>query len=208
MHLSTRKSPAVPPHRPRVTSIDGILPAPKLELTPAVTSRRFPPWFRRAVLLVLALMVCSVLVYGVLHLVRRPGVRRPSVPRLPARIVSEVSGFNVFSIKPGFATDFRLRPSSVSYRQGVLEFVMVNSVGKTLVFTEEALPSGFSPASIRASNQLNTEYGKVFITSDTTRTTGSLISANGTWVIINAPNPIGSSLMEQIVQALAPVAKS
>ena len=124
---------------------------------------------------------------------------------LPGTITKQINGFDVYYLKPSFSTDFVLQPSSVKYQNGVLLFSMSNPVGKKLVFTEEPIPPHFDPSILQTTSQSNTEYGAIYITADSDRTVGTLFSLDKTWVIVNSPDPIGQTLMEQVLDALQPI---
>jgi hypothetical protein len=131
-------------------------------------------------------------------------VWRPT-PGFPASLARQVEGFRPYYFKRGFVTDFVMQRQTLSYHSGVLVFALKNPVGKTLVFTEQAAPPNFDPSVLITTKQFSNEYGRAVITDDQARTTGALLTQDKTWVIINAPNPVGADTMQQILQALVPV---
>jgi len=74
-----------------------------------------------------------------------------------------------------------------------------------LAVTEEALPPSFNTSTLNATTQFNTAYGQGLINGSSLQTTGSLITQNNTWIIINAPQPVNTATMEQMIKALVPV---
>ena len=155
-----------------------------------------------SVLTSVVIVAAGVGAFGVWHQLGHSS--SPSFGNLPIGVVEQVKSFKVYWLKPSFSTDFVLQPSSVHYDSKVLVFSMVNSVGKTLAFTEQIIPPHFNSAVMTVDTNIDTEFGRGYIVSDSSRTTGALVTSDNTWIIVNAPQSIGSSLMQQILQALVP----
>lgn len=124
----------------------------------------------------------------------------------PVATAREIKGFHLYYFGTALQSNFRLQTSTIAYQSGVLLFSLSNPAGATLVFTEEATPPSYTISQLHADRQFQTGYGKAFITDGATRTTGALFTADGTWVLINAPQPIGADLMQEILNALQPQA--
>jgi hypothetical protein len=144
--------------------------------------------------------VCAV----ALALTDTPKHRIGQSSGLPPSVISQVQGFRVYYLKPSYQTDFTLNTATVNYRGGVLLFEMTGASDTTLVVTEQATPPNFDISSITADKQSSTQYGKSFITDAAARTTGALITTDHTWILVNAPKPIGGDLMQEIVNNLVP----
>ncbi len=123
---------------------------------------------------------------------------------LPQSAVNQASGFTLYYFKPNFTSNFNLEAGTVDYQDNVLEFGMEDSAGNTLAFTEEAIPPGFDTSTLKADAVYNNEYGHAYISDLVDRTTGALFTNDGTWILINAPKPIGADAMRSIVDNLAP----
>lgn len=122
----------------------------------------------------------------------------------PIQIQQEIQGFKPYYLNSSFSTDYVLQSNTVSYDEGVLLFSLKNPSGNTLVFTEEATPPNYDISQLEADNQFQTGYGQAYITNAAIRTTGALFTSDHTWILINAPNPIGADLMQEILNALVP----
>jgi len=158
-------------------------------------------WPKRLIAGALCLIVLLVVVTVVLLVTRN----HPQVSNdIPRSVTQQVQGFKVYFPKPGSLTSFSLVPQSVSYKYGVLIFSMSGPTGKSLIFTEEAIPAGYDISALQADKQYNNLYGQAFITDGTNRTTGALFTQDKTWILINAPQPIGANQMQQILDSLAP----
>jgi hypothetical protein len=129
---------------------------------------------------------------------------RYSFGSLPAATIAQISGFRAYYFRPGLSTDFAIQQNTIVYQSGVLVFSMKNPIGKTISVTEEATPTHYDPSTLQTTKQFNTEYGQAVITDGTDRTTGALFTSDNTWVLINAPSPIGSNLMQKFLEALSP----
>jgi hypothetical protein len=149
-----------------------------------------------------AIFVVAAIGWFLLFYMRWHAGNQPSV--FPVAFKHQIKGFTFYYLKPTFSTDFVLQPDTVGYQSGVIVFRMKNPAGKTLVFSEEATPAGYDPSTLKTTKQFNTEYGQAVVTDDRERTTGALFAQDRTWVIINAPQPIGTDLMQQILGALTP----
>lgn len=148
-------------------------------------------------------VIVGILVIGVLALLHPRA--SSAKPDFPAATIRQISGFKFYYFKPGFSTDFKLDQNSIHYQSGVLIFSMKNPAGKTLAFTEQASPPHFEADMLQTDKQFNTEYGQAFVTDQADRTSGALITQDNTWIIINAPSPIGADTMQQLLNALGPV---
>ena len=126
---------------------------------------------------------------------------------LPPSVIRQIDSFRPYYLQPTYPTDFTLQQNTVKYAFGVLVFSLHNSTGKTLSVTEEATPSQYDPSTLHTTKQFNTEYGQAYITDSTDRTTGSLFTSDKTWVIVNAPSPVGSDFMQQFLEAFTPAKK-
>lgn len=156
-------------------------------------------------LLVVTISVTATLALGIWfwHNVQS----KQSANTLPAAVTQQINSFKPYYLKPTFTTDFSLQQNTVKYQYGVLVFSLMNSTGKTISITEEATPSQFDTSTLQTTKQFNTEYGQAVITDGSDRTTGALFTSDKTWVVINAPRPIGADLMQQFLDALTPVKK-
>jgi hypothetical protein len=126
------------------------------------------------------------------------------VSAFPAATAERITSFKFYYFKPGFQTDYTLQPSTVVYQAGVLIFNMKGPLGNSLAITEEKLPPHFDVSSITANTQIATPYGQAYISSSAAQTTGSLITTDNTWIIINSPQTSSSGVMQQMLDALRP----
>ncbi|HEX8389965.1 MAG TPA: hypothetical protein VF597_00925 [Candidatus Saccharimonadales bacterium] len=113
-----------------------------------------------------------------------------------------VTGFQPYYFSQLPVAGFSLAKGSVSFTDGVLVFTLVNDVDKTLVFTEQKTPSAFDIGSLRGDKDFKTLYGQAYITDGQSRTTGTLLTDDNTWILINAPRPIGADSMQTILNSL------
>lgn len=154
---------------------------------------------------VLVVIVGGVFAY---HVLTAPATHRiEDTSAFPVSTIQQIQGFNFYYFQPSFQTDFVLQRSSVNLQAGVLVFQMKNPTGQTLAFTEEATPSGYDTSSLQADKQFTSRYGQAFITDAPLRTTGTLFTSDNTWILVNAPKPIGADLMQQVLDALQPVGR-
>lgn len=120
---------------------------------------------------------------------------------LPATVTSQVH-FKLYYFNSPIPGNFHLAQNKVDYKNGVLIFELKNPSGKTLAFTEEATPKDYDVTQLKADKDYSTAVGKAYITNGETRTTAALFTKDGTWILVNAPDPIGSDAMQQIINAL------
>jgi hypothetical protein len=125
---------------------------------------------------------------------------------LPFAVARKIKGFHFYYFGDSFKNNFELQTNTISYENSVLLFSLKNPAGSTVVVTEEAIPPSYSISQLRADLQFQTGYGTAFITDGATRTTGTLFTTDGPWVLINAPQPIGTDLMQQFLSDLQPEA--
>jgi len=161
---------------------------------------------RKVLLYVLGTLVILFIGTVLFHsYIARPKERTGAVIPFPASVVGEINAFHFYYFRSGLQTDYVLQPSSINYLSSVLVFDMKNGAGNTLAVTEEALPPSFNTSTLNATTQFNTAYGQGLINGSSLQTTGSLITQNNTWIIINAPQPVNTATMEQMIKALVPV---
>ena len=152
---------------------------------------------RRLIVVVSVAVIVGVILGGVaigLIVHSKPG----------SSVLSRVSGFTPFVPKAGAQSDFKMVQSSLHYSQGVLLFSLQNPVGASVAVTEQKLPDGYNAAQLATGSPVSTEYGQAFITDTPGQTVGTLVSSNKTWVLLNAPTPIGTDAMQQVIESLSP----
>jgi hypothetical protein len=126
----------------------------------------------------------------------------PKLP-LPSNITTAITSFTPYFFDNSSVEGFKLIEDSVSYQAGVLVFTMKNDKSsKTLIFTEQKTPGNYDIGSLRGDKEFKTQYGQAFITDGTARTTGTLFTDDKTWILINAPQPIGADAMQKILSSL------
>ena len=122
-------------------------------------------------------------------------------------VASDISSFIPYYFESDTVEGFDLVNDSVSYDGNVLVFTMQNDNGKTLVFTEQSTPNGFDSGSLRGDKEFKTPYGQAYVTDGQARTTGTLFTDDKTWVLINAPQPIGGDTMQKLLSDLRRVTR-
>jgi hypothetical protein len=165
------------------------------------TQKHFIPRHYKHLLIGISTLIVTLTIGSAIYTLIAHGHKQPP-STLPPAVLKHVSGFKAYYFKSNFTTGYKLIASSVKYQNGVLIFGMKNASGKTLAFTEEATPPGFSVNSLRADKQFDTSVGQAFITDGAIRTTGALFTTDHTWVLVNAPQAIGADLMQQILDNL------
>ena len=154
---------------------------------------------------ILGLAGCVLLIVGSsLIIIKIVNHRNVATSTFPAAVLRQIHGFKFYYLKSGSSIGFVLQPDSISYQSGVLIFNMQGPAGKTLAFTEEATPPNYDISALQADKQYTNLFGQAFITDLSDRTTGTLFTHDKTWVLINAPQPIGADLMQQILDTLTP----
>ncbi|MEO5690715.1 MAG: hypothetical protein ABIQ64_00835 [Candidatus Saccharimonadales bacterium] len=121
-------------------------------------------------------------------------------------VTSKIKTFSPYFFRDGEIGGYQLQRDTVSYEKNVLVFTLKHtSSNKEIIFTEQAIPSGFAIDALQADKEFQTTYGKAYITDGLSRTTGALFTDDKTWILINAPQPIGAESMEQLLSLLKPV---
>ena len=153
----------------------------------------------------LPVILAVILIYGfAVHTLIPPKKYPFDRSTFPAKVLDSIQGFTFYYLRPGFGTDYTLVPNSVAYQNQVVVFELRNPQGKTLAVTEEATPPAFDTSNLQATNNYLNRYGRAYISDLVDRTTGALFTTDGTWILINAPNPIGAGPMQSIVNNIAP----
>ena len=133
--------------------------------------------------------------------------RKKNLNSIDPVITRQISAFTPYYMKSDFKSDYRLVQGSVHYASGVLVFQIKNPAGKSMAFTEEATPPGYSIESLTYDKKYENNYGQAFITDAALRTTGALFTNDHTWILINSPTSIGADLIQQVLDALQPVSR-
>jgi hypothetical protein len=122
------------------------------------------------------------------------------------RLTDDVTAFTPYYFSGAPPANFVLNRGSLNYQDGVLVFGMTNSKdsSKTLAFTEQRTPANYDISGLQGDKEFKTTYGQAFITDGTSRTTGTLFTDTGTWILINAPIPIGADAMVTTLNSLQP----
>lgn len=111
--------------------------------------------------------------------------------------------FAIYFYDKGIPAGFDLDKNSVSAANGVIIFKLVNaSSKKEVIFTEQAVGS-YDYTQLKADLEFRTQYGQAFITDGQSRTTGTLFTDDKTWILANAPQPIGSDVMQELLNGLS-----
>lgn len=117
-------------------------------------------------------------------------------------VTKTITAFTPYYFETDTIEGFSLVKDSVNYNDQVLVFTMQNSAGKQLVFTEQRIPNNFDVNSLQGDKEFKTPYGQAFITDGQSRTTGALFTDDKTWILVNAPKPIGGDTMQRVLGAL------
>jgi hypothetical protein len=159
---------------------------------PKNSQRKLP--VAAAIALIIAAANGGAYLYGGLDTTKQ------SSPTLSA--TSNQMGFKVYYFPGGVPAGFTLDERSISTQSGVLVFRIVNqSSGKEVVFTQQ--PKGaYDYEQLRGDVEFKTQGGQAFITDGQSRTTGALFTDDGTWILANAPKPIGSETMRTLLNSL------
>jgi hypothetical protein len=116
-----------------------------------------------------------------------------------------ITQFKPYYFNKSTPSGFELDQSSVNFQANVLVFKMNHKSGKVLAFTEQAWPEDYDISTLKADKELTTPYGKAFISDTPSRTTATLFTNDRTWIMINAPTPIGVDSMTTVVSQLEPI---
>ncbi len=155
----------------------------------------------RTLLIITGAVVVGAIVAAILLLAHLHKTK-VSVGGLPASVIRQISGFTPYVyISQGPIDSFQLTQNSAHYQDGVLIFQLANNAGKTLAVTEQRLPSNYGYQDLVADKEFDTPSGKAFITDAVTRTTGALFTSDKTWILINAPSPIGANAMTTVLSS-------
>ena len=143
-----------------------------------------------------------VLVLAAVALITLHHFRAANKPdSLPTSVVKHVKGFQVYAYTPPDAAGFLLNQKSVQFQSGVLVFQLTNPNNKTLAVTEEKIPDGYDYANLRADKEFDAPIGHAFITDGVNRTTAAVFTTDKTWILINAPSPIGTDAMTTVLNS-------
>jgi hypothetical protein len=103
------------------------------------------------------------------------------------------------------AKPYAFQKNSLSVTQDVLVFTLKSPTGKTVVITEQRTPDEFDTSSLKGDKEFKVNGAQAYITDGSSRTTGTLFTNDKTWILINAPDPIGGEDMKLIIESLRPV---
>lgn len=119
------------------------------------------------------------------------------------KTAATITAFAPYYFESGDVEGFSLVKDSVSYNGDVLVFTMQNDAGKQLIFTEQRTPDNYDIGSLQGDKEFKTPYGQAFITDGMSRTTGTLFTDDKTWILVNAPEPIGGDTMQKMLNILS-----
>jgi len=121
---------------------------------------------------------------------------------LPNSVVSQITEFTTYYFTNNSLPDgLHLKPGSTSYSGGVLVFSLVTSRDETIGITEQALPAEFTNSKLQGQDSIETANGKATITSlNGGRTTGSLVTKDGTFILLNTQSPVELSTIKDILR--------
>lgn len=102
-------------------------------------------------------------------------------------------------------------PAGYTYTAGslhstssVIVYTLTSPDGKQLAITEQSRPANFDFSQLSGTEEFNTNLGKAYVEDFPTRTTGSVVG-DKTWIIVNAPTPIGPDQMSSLLNAFRPL---
>lgn len=118
-------------------------------------------------------------------------------------VANDITTFKPYYFESDTVEGFSLVKNSVSFNGEVLVLTMENNTGKKLIFTQQKTPSNFDINSLQGDKEFKTPYGQAFITDGNGRTTGALFTDDGTWILINAPQPIGGDTLQTLMNKVS-----
>lgn len=128
------------------------------------------------------------------------------VQQNPVQAISkQVKNFKVYYFNGNIPGNFALQKETVSYENGILVFSLKSPNNKTVAITEQSIPRAFNTQLLQVQDRFNTLYGEGLLTDANDRTAGALVTDDHTWILINAPSPIGGDTMKALINALQPV---
>lgn len=104
---------------------------------------------------------------------------------------------------PDLPSGYIYNAGSLHGASSVIVYTLTTNGGQ-LAVTEQSKPADFDFSQLSGTQEFTTSVGKAYIEDFQTRTTGSLIG-DKTWVIINAPNPIGAGQMDLLLRSFQPL---
>jgi hypothetical protein len=122
------------------------------------------------------------------------------------KIVKDIQTFSVYYPKNNQIGQYRVDQKSIDYSNGVLVYTLVHTINqKQVIVTEQPIPKDFAVDDLKGDQEFKNSYGKAFITDGMSRTTGALFSDSSTWILLNAPKPIGADDMKMLINTLSPL---
>lgn len=98
---------------------------------------------------------------------------------------------------------FSLNKKSISVSRNVVVYEIRYGDKEIISVSVQAKPQDFNFDSLSGNQEFTTPYGKAYIVTPGTRTTGSLVASNA-WVILNTTQGIGTDQMKSILDNLQP----
>lgn len=124
---------------------------------------------------------------------------------IPRKIVQQVRDFTPYYLNNDIPGDFTLVEGSTTYSKDVLTFSLSRTDGKKAIVTETKALDSYNTATLQATEDFVTSYGRAYVIDGTSRTVGILLTKDKTTIVINAPSPIDAKGMHNLIDSLKPI---
>jgi hypothetical protein len=96
--------------------------------------------------------------------------------------------------------------SSVTYDKGVLLYRLISPDNQSVTVTQQQLPQELTSSVLQGDEKFDTPVGKAtFSNTSDGRLTGSLVTNDGVFILVNTSNPIEESTIKDILRFLRPI---
>lgn len=96
--------------------------------------------------------------------------------------------------------------SSITYDKGILLYRLNTPSGQSVTVSQQQLPEGLTSSVLQGDESFDTPVGKAtFSNTSDGRLTGSLVTKDGVFILVNTSDPIEETTIKDILRFLRPV---
>lgn len=114
--------------------------------------------------------------------------------------------FSVYAFGDSAPNNYTIESNTVTYSEGILLYNIKSPNGQVVSITQQKLPPNLSTSTIQGDESFDTAHGRAtFAQTSEGRLTGSLLTKDGTLVLINTIYPVEESIFKDVLRFLEPL---
>lgn len=159
---------------------------------------------RRPLVLALStIFILSVLLVAAL----RFAVHDNSGDSLPSFVTSQATDFTPYYFsRNALPHSLKLKQTGTSLSQGILVFTLLDSRDQAIGITQQKVPDELKNSILQGDESFATSHGTASISHiNDGRMTGSLLTKEGTLILINTSAPIETDIFKDILRSFSPL---